>query len=170
MCPTSVPFGVRWQGFFKATQSETTFSVSIREADERLCLWVDNILLINPSWEYALSAASFSATFGATFVDQGGLKVSYFNSLFDVKLEYVQFAGECGIRAPLFTAANCVLLPRRQEHCYGANDAQALNITNEHRGVSHERVTTRLPRQPHQLGQRASRRRILARCMPRDGI
>ncbi len=44
-------FRVRWQGFFKATQSETTFAVSIREADERVRLRVDNILLISPNLE-----------------------------------------------------------------------------------------------------------------------
>jgi hypothetical protein len=99
-------FAVRWQGYFKPTGSITTFSITVKESDERFRLWIDNTLLMN-YWDSApTGAASISATFSLVATETDGVRLSDMNSLYDIKLEYSQFGGQSGILAPLLTAAN----------------------------------------------------------------
>lgn len=99
-------FSVRWQGFFKPTQSTTTFSVTVKEVDERFRLWVDNTLLMN-YWDSPPAAGvGIAAAFSLTATEIDGVRLSDVNSLYDIKLEYSQFGGQSGITVPLLTAAN----------------------------------------------------------------
>jgi hypothetical protein len=99
-------FSVRWQGFFKPTTSVTSFTVTVRESDERLRLWVDHTLVLN-FWDVApVGGSDIVATFSMVTEDSNGVRLADFNSLYDIKLEYSQSGGQSGIVVPLLTAAH----------------------------------------------------------------
>ena len=99
-------FAVRWQGFFKPTGAATSFTVTVKESDERFRMWIDNTLLLN-YWDLApTGGVGVVATFSLTVAALDGVRLSDFNSLYDIKLEYSQFGGQSGITVPQLTAAN----------------------------------------------------------------
>jgi len=99
-------FAARWQGFFKPTGTTTTFSVTVKESDERFRMWIDNTLILN-YWDLApTGGVGVSATFPLTAAETDGVRLSDLNSLYDIKLEYSQFGGSSGITVPQLTAAN----------------------------------------------------------------
>jgi len=62
--PTKValtrPFGVRWAGFLQVAPAQTlTFYLNLQNCDERIKMWVDNVLLVD-QWSSVASSSNFS--------------------------------------------------------------------------------------------------------------
>jgi len=93
-------FSVRWQGFFRTvTTSPVTFIVATDGSDERIRLWVDNVMLIDQWDSYQeITTTSFSATFSVAYSESTGVQLSDANSYFDLRLEYKQFSGPASIK------------------------------------------------------------------------
>jgi len=94
--PNSI--SARYQGFYKPSATAATFRVVTNEVDERVKLWVDNSLIID-RWDTYDAVTGTTATAMYTFsaTAKNGVQLGDTNSLFDIKLEYKQFAGEAGL-------------------------------------------------------------------------
>jgi len=93
-------FSARWQGFLQVVALPTvTIIVKTGSSDERVRLWVDNVLLIDQWDSYqTITATSFSATFSLAYSEQTGVQLSDANSYFDLRLEYKQFSGDAALK------------------------------------------------------------------------
>lgn len=83
--PSATGYSVRWAGIMRPQYAETyTFTAKVQEADERVKLWVNDVLLVD-AWT-SLSATALTATWASPQA----------NGYYNIQMEYKEAFGKDG--------------------------------------------------------------------------
>jgi len=106
-------FSARWQGFLKVVTSNVlTLTVTTHGVDERVRLWVDNVLLIDQWDSYqTITDTNFVATFSLAYHEETGVQLSDSHSYFDLRLEYKQFSNDASIKLSYEYGSGSIVIP-----------------------------------------------------------